>query len=188
VFEYFPFIEDISDFMVLLDFINKGKYKGKSFDWDFIMEEDVAAKRHEFTFQTTDIPVSEKEIAKYEAKKEQLFANLDNSDPDTIPRQLHIWAGNLKKQAISFAKQYVARNDRFKLPNVATYKNIKPGEYTIIDFPHRRLDFNDFLKVTGTKSIHFINSTLKVDLYYINELKAWLERLEEFYAKASVYQ
>src|SRR5690554_5464799 len=31
VFEHFPFIESKIDFMILLDFINKGKYKGKGF-------------------------------------------------------------------------------------------------------------------------------------------------------------
>jgi len=188
VFEYFPFIEGPADFMILLDFINKGKYKGKSFDYQFLRDEDVKAKPIYFNLKTIDIAITERDRQKYELKKEQLFANLGNSDPDIIPRQLHIWAGNLKRQAISPAKQYVARNDRFKLPNVTTYKNVEPGEYTIIDFPHRRIDFNDFLKVTGITNIRFINSGLKVDLYYINELKAWIERLGEFYAKASIYQ
>jgi hypothetical protein len=188
VFEYFPFIEEQNDFMILLDFINKGRYKGKSFDYRFLLDEDVKAKQILFNLQTIDITLSESDKKKYELKKEQLFANLGNSDPDTIPRQLHIWAGNFKKQAINPAKRYVARNDRFKLPNVKTYKNIEPGEYTVIDFPHRRIDFNDFLKITGMTNIWFINSGLKVDLYYINELKAWIERLGEFYAKASVYK
>jgi hypothetical protein len=174
--------------MILLDFINKGRYKGKSFDYRFLLDEDVKAKQILFNLQTIDITLSESDKKKYELKKEQLFANLGNSDPDTIPRQLHIWAGNFKKQAINPAKRYVARNDRFKLPNVKTYKNIEPGEYTVIDFPHRRIDFNDFLKITGMTNIWFINSGLKVDLYYINELKAWIERLGEFYAKASVYK
>lgn len=185
VFEYFPFIEDKADFMILLDFLNKGKYKGKGFSWEFLQEEDVQVKPISFTLHTIDMIAPN--LMGYERKKRQLFANLGNSDPDTIPRQLHIWAGNDKKQMIDPAQRYVARNGRFKMPNVVTYKDVEPGEYILLDFPHRRIDMNDFLKVTGMTHLRFVNSTLKVDQWYINEFRAWAERLGEFYAKASVY-
>ncbi len=188
VFEYFPFIEQANDFMVLLDLLNKGRYKGKSFNPQFLTDEDVKAKQHRMSIQTLDIHVTDIDRKKYQKKKEQLFDDLGNSDPDTIPRQLHVWAGNLKKKAISPFKQYVARNDRFKLPNVTTYKNVEAKDYIVIDFPHRRIDFNDFLKKTGIKDIRFINSGLKVDLYYFDELGKWIERLEGFYAQASLYK
>lgn len=187
VFEYFPFIEDRQDFMILLDLLNKGKYKGKSFAWAFLHEEDVQAKPLHPHLQTIDIPTTEKDRKRYEAKKKQLFDNLGNGDPDTLPRQLHVWAGNLKKEAINSDGQYVARNSRFKLSNVATYKQVGPGDYILIDFAHRRLDLNDFLKQSGMTEVRFINSGLKVDLYYINEFNAWAERLGEFYAQASLY-
>jgi hypothetical protein len=185
VFEYFPFIEDKADFMILLDFLNKGKYKGKGFSWEFLQEEDVQVKPISFTLHTIDMIAPN--LMGYERKKRQLFANLGNSDPDTIPRQLHIWAGNDKKQMIDPAQRYVARNARFKMPNVVTYKDVEPGEYILLDFPHRRIDMNDFLKVTGMTHLRFVNSTLKVDQWYINEFRAWAERLGEFHAKASVY-
>jgi hypothetical protein len=127
-------------------------------------------------------------VKKYEKKKEQLFADLGNADPDTIPRQLHIFAGNFKKRMIDPGLKYVARNDRFKLPNVTTYKDVEARDYIVIDFPHRRIDFNDFLKKSGMRNITFINSGLKVDLYYINEFRQWTERLGEFYAEASLYK
>ena len=41
IFERFPFIENNADFMVLLDMQNKGKYKGKSFEYGFLDEEDI---------------------------------------------------------------------------------------------------------------------------------------------------
>lgn len=75
--------------------------------------------------------------------------------------------------------------------NIKTYADIKYGdreEYIVIDFPHRRIDFNDFLKKTRQKNIVFINSNFRVDLYYLTELERWLLMLEEFYDKASVYQ
>lgn len=186
VFERFPFIDDYNDFMILLDLINKGKYKGKSFRDYFLNDEDIKVKPHRFTVSTIDIPISDLDRKRYEKKKESLFANLGNKDPDTIPRNLHIFAGDLKKPYIEPNKDYVARNSRFNLPNVITYKDVEQKDYIIIDFPHRRLDFNDFLKRTRMHDIIFLNSTLKVDLYYLNELRAWIERLGEFYAKASL--
>lgn len=186
VFEYFPFIEYYNDFMILLDLINKGKYKGKSFRDYFLIDDDIRIKQHHFAVNTIDIPVSELDRKRYEKKKESLFASLGNRDPDTIPRNLHIFTGDLKKPFIEPNKSYVARNSRFNLPNVITYKDVEQKDYIIIDFPHRRLDFNDFLKRTGMHDIIFLNSTLKVDLYYLNELRAWIERLGEFYAKASL--
>jgi len=188
VFEHFPFIEQKNDFMILLDFLNKGKYKGKAFDYAYLNEEDVMAKPLKYNVQTIDMQLTGKDFEKYEKKKEQLFDSLGNGDPDTIPRQLHIWAGNLKKDAISPNYHYVARNARFKMDNIKTYKDVESKDYIVIDFPHRRLDFNDFLKKTGMENICFINSGLKVDLYYIDELKKWIERLGEFYAQTSIYK
>ncbi len=188
VFEHFPFIEQKNDFMILLDFLNKGKYKGKAFDYAYLNEEDVMAKPLKYNVQTIDMQLTGKDFEKYEKKKEQLFDSLGNGDPDTIPRQLHIWAGNLKKDAISPNYHYVARNARFKMDNIKTYKDVESKDYIVIDFPHRRLDFNDFLKNTGIGGICFINSGLKVDLYYIGELQKWIERLGEFYAQTSIYK
>lgn len=187
VFEHFPFIEEKNDFMILLDLINKGKYKGKSFGYRYLSDEDILVKSVRTSLAITSLSLDTKDVAKYKARKEQLFNNLGNADPDTIPRQLHIFAGNFKRQLIRPDSQYVARNGRFKLSNVKTYKEISPGDYTVIDFPHRRIDFNDFLKKSGMTDVRFISSSLKVDLYYIDEFKAWEERMADFYAHASLY-
>ncbi len=187
VFEYFPFIEEKADFMILLDFINKGKYKGKTFSYEFLFEEDVKAKPAIFSVENFEVAITEADIKKYEKKKESLFKNLGESDPNIIPRHLHIWAGGLKKDHLVADKQYIARNKRFNMANVTPYKEAQKGEYILIDMPYRRIDFNDFLKKTGMRHICFINSTLNIDKYYLEELKAWVERLGEFYAEASLY-
>ena len=147
----------------------------------------LSVKQIKFILQIIDIPLTDINIKKYETKKQQLFDNLGNADPDTIPRQLHIFAGNFKKSFIDSDKQYVARNERFKFANIITYKENNSGNYIIIDFPHRRINFNDFLKKSGMTDIRFINSGLKIDLYYIDEFKDWIERLGEFYAQANIY-
>jgi hypothetical protein len=179
----------MQDFMILLDFIDKGRYKGKSFSWDFIKCVDVCAHPF-FISEVSDIKVdvSEKERDRYESKKKTLFDGLgEESDPEVIPRQLHVFAGNFKKNALEPGVQYVARNARFKLPNVATYSGVEQGvEYTLIDFPHRRIDFCDFLRVTGQSRLRFVSTGLPVDVYYFNELISWLQRLGGFYAQTSL--
>jgi len=187
IFEHFPFIDDSQNFMILLDLQNKGRYKGKGFDYGYLADEAVRISPQRFTVGTIDVAPTAKEVAKYEAKKKQLFDGLGQGDPDTIPRQLHVFAGGFKRSAVHPAVQYVARNDRFKLPNVATYRDqLEPGEYSIIDFPHRRIDFNDFLKRTGTHRIQFIHTRLPVDRFYLGDLQSWIDRLEAFYAAAGV--
>lgn len=191
IFEYFPFIEDVSDAMILLDFQNKGKYKGKSFDYEFIYKEDFKVKPIKIDFQVDLRPVNELQKQLYEREKEKEFKNLGNSDPDILPRRLHLFVGKFKQQYLEKDKLYVARNKRFKQDNVITYKEVLTNRENrnriIIDFPYRQIDFNDFLKVTGIEKVKFISTGLPVDNYYENKFKDWLSRLEEFYANASLY-
>lgn len=188
VFETFPFIEDTSDFMILLDLLDKGRYKGRSFAWSMLDDVDLCAAPFCLgAASTVDVPVTDAQLAKYEAKKKSLFDNLGDGDPDTLPRQLHNFAGGFKKAALDPERQYVARNQRLKLPNVTTYADVQPGqEYAIIDFPHRRIDFCDFLRATGQTRLEFVSTGLPVDVYYFSELIVWLQRLGGFYAKAGL--
>lgn len=188
VFQHFPLIEQPADVMILLDYQTPGKYKGRGFEPQMLTEEDVQCVPHHLHVEVIAVPISERDRERYAQKKEQLFATLSQGDPDTIPRQLHLFAGSLKRGAIQPEACYVARNDRFHLPNVTTYKEVSaPGDYCIIDFPHRRIDFNDFLTRSGMTTIRFLHSGLKVDAYYLGELCAWIERLEALYAAASLY-
>ena len=153
IFEYFPFIKSNEDFMILLDFDTKSKYKGTGFRADLIEGEDVRCQRY-----------------------------------DTIPRQLHVFCGKWKRPLINSELEYVARNARFSKPNVVTFPNAKPGHnYTLLDFPSRRMDFNDFLRRTEQHRFTFLSTGFSVDQYYINSFNEWKKRLEEFYAQTSVY-
>lgn len=90
IFEYFPFIDDNSNFMILLDFVNKGKYKGKGFDWEMLKGEDIQIKNNILHLEVESIDISEKQKDSYRAEKEKLFDGLGNKDPDTIPRALEV--------------------------------------------------------------------------------------------------
>ncbi len=183
VYEPFPFIEDAQDFSILLDYQAPGKYKGRSFNTAYLADEDVQVTPRHFTVEVTQLTPTADELARYEAKKEHLFVALGQGDPDTIPRNLHVFAGGVKKAAFQSDRQYVARNCRFNRANVVVYGDVQPGvTYTVLDFPHRRIDFNDFLATTGQTTIPFIHSGLKVDDVYLDALRAWIDRLEAFYA------
>lgn len=188
IFEYFPFVEDVSDFMILLDFDTKSKHKGSGFSQDFLWEEDIKAinPHLNLTVDTVDLPDNAEE--EYEKKKNELFDTIGNRNPDTIPRQLHLFCGKWKKPYILPEKQYVARNSRYHLKNVTTYPNVKHGEtYTLLDWQHRRIDMNDFFRRTGQSKIAFMSTGLSVDNVYVKFFEEWLSRLEEFYAEAGVY-
>lgn len=188
VFEYFPLIESKNDFMILLDFQNKNKYRGKGFDWDFVLSEDVEIKRHSLKFKSIAVPCSTEQKGEYLLKKEELLENLKNKDPDTLPRELHLWLGKLKKSFIFSDQKYLARNARYKMSNVTTYKDVNDANLIIIDFPCRRLDFIKYLKNTGTNDVAFLNTCLGADKWYFEDYEEWYGRVVEFYVKASVYK
>lgn len=189
IFEFFPIIANKDDFMILLDFQNKGKYKGQSFDYVFLQSEDIKIKPSRFKLQTINVEVSEKNKEQYEKKRDQLFDNLGNKDPDIIPRNLQLFAGDLKKKAIIPEELYIARNKRFKLDNVKTYDEIdKQGKYIIIDIHYRRLSFNDFLKTSGMTKIRYLSTVLSIDNVIINDFMIWKARLDSIYAQSSLYK
>ncbi|MDD4804840.1 MAG: hypothetical protein PHN69_06775 [Candidatus Pacebacteria bacterium] len=187
IFEYFPIIETVDDFMILLDFKNKDKYKGKSFNYDYLTEEDVVMRPIELQLIVYNVDISDKDRTRYERKKDSLFKNLGMKDPDTIPRNLQLFAGDLKKPSIHPNKIYVARNKRFNLDNVFSYNDIThKQDYIVLDTHYRRLNFNDFLKTTCMHSIPYISTGLSIDNYIVDDFNKWKGRLEDIYAKANL--
>lgn len=189
IFEFFPIIENKNDFMILLDFENKGKYKGKSFDYVFLQNEDIKVKPFRVKLEPIPVEISDKDVERYEKKKNQLFDNLGEKDPETVPRTLQLFAGDLKKKAINQEEMHIARNKRFKLDNVKTYDEInKQGNYIVIDTHWRRINFNDFLKTTRMNKIKYLSTVLSIDNVIITEFSKWKARIDAIYAQASLYK
>jgi len=189
IFEFFPIIQDKNDFMILLDFENKGKYKGKSFDYAFLQTEDIQIKPFRVKLEPINVEITTKDKERYEKKRDQLFENLGEKDPETVPRNLQLFAGDLKKKAIIPEEIYVARNKRFKLENVKTYGEIKAqGNYIVIDTHWRRLNFNDFLKTSRMNKIKYLSTVLSIDNVIITEFSKWKARCDAIYAQASLYK
>lgn len=188
IFEYFPFISKPDDFMILLDFDTQSMHKGFGFEWSMLNESDLLCQNQNLTLNVKSVPLPDGANEDYKKKRDELFDNLGRRDPDIVPRELHLYTGKWKKPFLSPDEQYVARNSRIKQPNIITYPKAEHGKrYISIDLPHRRLDMNDFLRRTGQTDIWYLSTGLSVDQVYIQDLKDWMDELEGFYAKASVY-
>ncbi len=191
IFEFFPIIDELDDIMILFNFENKDKFKGKGFDWNLLYEEDIKIKPYSPILQVINVEVTDKEIQEYNKEKNKIFEEIENSlkDPDIIPRHLQIIAGNFKKKKIDQNNKYVARNKRFKLNNVVTYDEISSAEqYIVIDTHYNRLKFNDFLKKTMMEKVYYLSTPLSIDKVIIDQFNQWKGVLNTIYAQASIYR
>lgn len=189
VFNYLPFIENTDDFMILMEFYNETKYKSERFDWEFLKDINLHVKPVRITLDFKEIYLSKEAFDKYNAEKEKLFANIGRSDPDTIPRNLSIVAGNLRFEAtkgnISINDCYV-RNKRFKKGLI--YKDEFYGgglnsKCYVFDFPTNRINLIDVLTINNLDKVYAYTSDLSIDKWYKSDYEEWVKRLEEFYRR-----
>lgn len=186
VFNYLPFIEDENDFMILLDFYNKNIYKGEPFRWEYLNDVNLRIKPVHLDFDFEEISITEKDKEVYTKKRDNLFAEIKLKDPDTIPRNLAIAAGDIRKQYMDKEKKYTARNMRCKNIPMTTYKENELN--TIFDFPTKRIELIDLLTLTKDLKVKVVTSELSIDSFYKKDYLAWRDRLEEFYDKATLFR
>lgn len=186
IFNYLPFIEVKDDFMILLDFYNKNFYKGKPFRWEYLEDANVHIKPVHINFNFIDIPVDGKSFSAYEKKKTDLFDNIGLKDPDTIPRNLAIIAGDIRKERCDDGTKYTCRNARCKKLKTTLYKDNELN--CIFDFPPKRNGLIDLLTITHKTAIDALTSDLSIDKFYRSDYLAWINRLEEFYDQAMLFR
>lgn len=191
VFEYYPIIDSLDDFMILLDFYDE-KFKMQKFDESFLKSEDIKCVPRKLNIVTTEVPIDENNENEYNDYKEKLFDELGNKDPSTVPRELQLFVGKFKKKIIFDDKDYIARNKRFKKSNVTAYGDIKEPQqehkdYVFIDVLMNRLHLNDFLKNTTTTTLNYMTTGLSIDRVVLDNLKRIEEEKEKIYAKTSLY-
>lgn len=187
VFEFFPFIDEPKDYMILLDLVDPNRYKGKNFSVKLLEEQPVSVIGHSYEFSCLDCLLDKGSARKYQAAKSKLFDNLGNRDPDTIPNALQLFVGRWKP--IEPGKLYVARNLRKGKPNVYTFRAFAPSvRYRLIDLPMRQLVFNDFVKKSGCASLEFVHTHLNIDNYFYDRYRVWFKEVEKFNAEASLYE
>jgi hypothetical protein len=189
VFQQLPQIDSREDFMILFDFDTQSRWKRRKFDALLIADEaEVLIQESPIKFSRIDIKTSDKTRQRYEAEREELFATIGNRDPDNIPRQLHLVSSADKKAYIQqsvlplFAsnRMFVARNKRFNLDCVTSYNTVEKGiVYTLVDLPHRFIEFSDFIYQSGQLMSEVLVADLKVDHWYFNRYQEWSERIHE---------
>lgn len=195
IFQQLPQIDAIEDFMILFDFDTRSRWKREKFDLNLVMDNAVVdVCPLDLQFNRIDVPTAAATKAKYAQERERLFAAIGAKDPHTLPRTLHLLGGRDKLNWIDtnsrptlfgggMSRRYVARNRRLGRDNIITYTGAQPGEpYTLIDLPHRFIDFSDFIRQTGQTRFDFLAADLAVDTWYFNRYQEWKERINETYA------
>lgn len=183
VFNYLPIIDSFEDFFTLFDFDTRSKWK-RVFDPTVLSNCEIEINPANIKFNKIDIFTDRKTKKKYEKKKNDLINNIALKDPHTIPRNLLLLAGKAKLTHISPNKQYVGRNNRFKLDNMVTYKEKRyPHRYTVFEFCHNPIDFINFITLSRQTDIDVLVSDLKVDGWYFERYISWVNEIERTYAE-----
>lgn len=196
IFQALPQIDTRDDFMILFDFDTRSQWKRVAFDAALIRDNaQVFVRPYPINFHRIDVQTSEATRRRYAREREKRFAELGAKDPHTLPRNLYLIGGKDKLAFIDAREQsaptlfdgdagaggrmYVARNQRLSRAGIISYSSVtrEGGPYTIVEFPHRFIDFADFLTVTGQASSDVLVADLKVDDWYFGQYMAWKERI-----------
>jgi hypothetical protein len=178
IFNQLPQIDSQNDFMILFDFDSKSQWKRNKFDIDLIKENsNIVVKTPEIMFTAIDVYTQDSTKQKYKAEKYKRFAEIGGKDPDTIPRNLYLIGGKDKLFMNSFL--CVARNKRLNSNNVITYGDYSNGYMTILEFPHRFIDFSDFMRKSWQFEYNVLVADLPVDHWYFSRYTEWSKRINE---------
>lgn len=183
IFNYLPIIESRDDFFTLFDFDTRSKWKMES-DINLLKNSEIHINPVNIEFNRIDVFTDRKTKNKYADKKNGLIHNIGLKDPHTIPRNLLLLAGKSKLKHIDKNKQYVGRNNRFKLDNLVTYKETEHNyTYTVFEFCHNITNFVDFVARTRQTDIEVLVSDLKVDQWYFDRYCTLADELRGAYAE-----
>lgn len=199
VFQMLPQIDMAEDFMILFDFATGSRWKRQHFDASLILDNaELHIRAWPVAFEAIPVPTSAATKCKYAETREAAFAELGARDPHILPRQLYLIGGKDKLAYISnhgqqqptlfgdqpeMAQWYVARNKRMGHERIVTYDHVQPGTaYTVVELPHRFIDYSDFVCQTGQACSRVLVTDLKVDHWYYDRYTAWGNRIHETYA------
>lgn len=181
IFQYLPIIESEEDFMTLFDFDTRSQWKREHFKVELLKEAGVVCEPVPVQIQPIHVPVDAKTLATYAREKAALLAEVRSDpekDPHLIPRNLLLVSGKAKLGAVDPARRYVGRNNRFKLPNVETYKDVRgEGARVVFELPHNFLDFTDLLTVSRQHAVEVLTTNTKADAWYLARYQEWAERV-----------
>lgn len=178
IFNQLPQIDGQDDFMILFDFDSKSQWKRNKFDIDLIKENsNVVVEIPEIKFTAIDVYTPDSTKQKYEVEKHRLFSEIGSKDPDTIPRNLYLIGG--KDKLFMNNSLCIARNKRLNSINVITYDDHVSKDVTVLEFPHRFIDFSDYLRKSWQFEYNVLTADLPVDHWYFNRYTEWSKRINE---------
>ncbi|MDF1578612.1 MAG: hypothetical protein P1P81_09255 [Desulfobulbales bacterium] len=184
IFQYLPIIDSIEDFMILYDFATNTRWKHKHLEQVDLTEAAISGRRVVPELNSTAEAATPAETKTYNDKKKKLFAELGAKDPHTLPRNLYLQTGRVRCRLIDSGKNYVGRNNRFKLKNLATYREVQPGRKvdSVFELPHNPIEFNDFIALGRPNKLEILLTDLPVDQFYWNRYQSWLREINRAYA------
>lgn len=184
VMQFLPLIDTFADFLTLFDWDTRSRWKRDP--WRAELLRECSLEVVPFPLELVAVPVAtdDKTRAAYVREKEKLFAGIGLGDPHVIPRQLYLLGGRAKLPHVDPASRYVGRNNRFKLPNLTTYRepSYPATPYCVFELCHSFLDFSDFLALSRQARVEVLIADLRVDAWYLARYAAWAERLRAAYA------
>jgi hypothetical protein len=178
VFQARPLIDTIDDFATLFDFVTKSRWKRTPFAELPLDEATIVIEPKTYAIEATLVEADAKTKARYTKDKRKRFDDIGLRDPHTIPRNLHLLGGKVRASAMRSGRTYVARNARIKSPQIVTYRNVC-GPAAALDFPHRFIDWSDFLTLSGQTKVEAVVTDLKVDQWYLERFQAWCQRVND---------
>lgn len=180
VFQARPLIDTIEDFMILVDFATRSRWRRESFNPELLRDIEIVVEPKHYAIAATQVQVDAKTQALYAKTKRSLIDNLGLGDPHTIPRNLHLLGGKARAGARQPGTNYVARNQRLGLERCSTYAaELFEPPCHVLDFPHRFIDWSDFLTASGQTQVSAVVSDLRVDQWYLERFQAWTQRVND---------
>lgn len=180
VFQARPMIDTIEDFMILVDFATRSRWRRESFSPELLRYVEIVVEPKHYAIDATQVQVDAKTQAIYAKTKRSLIDNLGLGDPHTIPRNLHLIGGKARAIARQPGTNYVARNQRLGLERCSTYAaELFEPPCHVLDFPHRFIDWSDFLTASSQTKVSAIVSDLRVDQWYLERFQAWTQRVND---------
>lgn len=183
VFQYLPIIDTIDDFMVLFDFATQSRWKREAFRADLLSEAKIQVATAPLSIEPVRVPVDDKIRAAYAKEKAALLADVrsdPDKDPHQIPRNLLLVSGKAKLPHVDHGRRYVGRNNRFKLPNLETYREAAgPEERVVLELPHNFIDMADLLTVSRQHRLEALVADTKAEDWYLRRFQDWTRRVND---------
>jgi len=184
VFQYLPMIDTVEDFGVLFDFVTESRWKHeRTLTRELLREASLHHTPTPVSFRFHHITTDAAVHAAYAKERAALFDMVrgdPEKDPHQIPRNLLLVTGKAKLAHVDPARSYIGRNNRFRLPNLATYRDVRDEVHrTVLELPHNFLDMTDFLAITRQSTVDVLVADTKAERWYQERFEGWARRLAD---------